>query len=59
MTRIARTVVIALLLTAALGSSGCGWSRRFIHTWTETYADYPASAFDQHSAPPQGNPIDG
>jgi len=59
MTRIARAVVMALLVGAALGTSGCGWSRGLIHTWTGTYAEYPPSVYDTHPAPPQGNPSDG
>jgi hypothetical protein len=53
MTRIARTIVMALLVSAVLGSSGC------IHTWTGTYAEYPTSLYDPHPAPPQGQPSDG
>ncbi|HZW33641.1 MAG TPA: hypothetical protein VFF52_23170 [Isosphaeraceae bacterium] len=59
MTRIARAVVIGLLLTAVLGTSGCGWSRGLIHTWAETYADFPPEINSPHPAPPQGNPSDG
>jgi hypothetical protein len=63
MTRIARArariLVIGLLLASVLGTSGCGWSRRLLHTWTETYADFPPSVIDPHPAPPQGNPSDG
>jgi hypothetical protein len=60
MTRVtARTLVVGLLLTAVLGTSGCGWSRGLIHTCTETYADYPPSVADPHRAPPQGDPSDG
>jgi hypothetical protein len=51
--------MVGLLLTAVLGTSGCGWSRGLIHTCTQTYADYPPSVADPHPAPPQGNPSDG
>ena len=53
MTRIARAVVLALLVSAALGSSGC------IHTMTETYAEFPPSINHTPPAPVQGNPSDG
>jgi hypothetical protein len=53
MTRIARTIVMALVVGAVLGSSGC------IHTWTETYAEFPPTIHDTPPLPPQGNPSDG
>ena len=54
MTRIARAVALALLVSAALGSSGC------IHTMTETYAEFPPSVYDnQPHVHVQGNPTDG
>jgi hypothetical protein len=53
MTRIARAVVLALLVSAVLGSSGC------IHTWTETYADFPPSINSKPPAHVQGDPNDG
>ena len=54
MSRIACAVVLALLVSAALGSSGC------IHTWTETYSDFPPAAFDkQPHAHVQADPNDG
>jgi hypothetical protein len=53
MARIARIIAATVLLIAGLGSAGC------LHTWTETYHDYPPDA----SLPPythhQGNPQDG
>jgi hypothetical protein len=68
MTRIARAVVLALLTAAALGSSGCVGPRAHpwrppgcrlpIHTWTQTYADFPPSINDPHG-PGQGQPGDG
>jgi hypothetical protein len=53
MSRIARTLAMALLAAALLSSSGC------IHTWTGTYAEYPPSMYDDYPAPPQGQPSDG
>jgi hypothetical protein len=54
MARVARMVAVGLLLIASLGSAGC------LHTWTQTYHDYPPEAWDR---PPytqhQGNPQDG
>ncbi len=52
MARIARAVAALLLVIAGLGIAGC------IHTLTETYRDYPPSAWGpphQH----QENPGDG
>ena len=52
MSRIARAVMLALLVSAILGSSGC------IHTWTGTYAEYPQSAYDKppvHGQPDPNN----
>jgi len=53
MARIARMVAVAALVIASLGSAGC------LHTWTQTYHDYPPDAelpaYTQH----QGNPQDG
>jgi hypothetical protein len=53
MTRIARAIVMVLLLGTVLGSSGC------ITVWTETYAEFPPSFDETPPAPPQGNPSDG
>ena len=54
MTRIARAVLLALLVSAALGSSGC------IHTWAETYAEFPPAVFDKKPhVHVQGDPSDG
>jgi hypothetical protein len=52
MARMARTVAALLLLILGLGVAGC------IHTWTQTYQDYPPSA-NGPPHPPQGNPSDG
>jgi hypothetical protein len=54
MARIARMLAVGALLVASLGSAGC------LHTWTQTYHDYPPEAWDlppyaQH----QGDPRDG
>lgn len=52
MARIARALAAFLLVIVGLGVAGC------IHTWTQTYQDYPPSAY----GPPhehQGNPSDG
>ncbi len=54
MARIARMVAVGVLLVASLGSAGC------LHTWTQTYHDYPPEAGDpSYSHTPQGNPRDG
>jgi hypothetical protein len=52
MARIARIIAVGVLLVASLGSSGC------LHTWTQTYHDYPDEAWDPPSQH-QGNPKDG
>jgi hypothetical protein len=53
MKMIARTVAAFLLLTVGLGMTGC------IHTLTQTYSDYPPSAWDPPHSRSQGNPSDG
>jgi hypothetical protein len=53
MARIARTVVTVVLLIATLGAAGC------LHTWTQTYYDYPSSAWDPPHTHAQGNSDDG
>jgi hypothetical protein len=53
MARIARAVAAVVLVIAGLGSAGC------LNTWTETYRDYPPSAWNSRHAHPQGNPSDG
>jgi hypothetical protein len=70
MSRIARAVVLACLVSAILGASGCAAPRAHpwqppgcrppIHTWTGTYAEYPPS-IEKPPGPDtiQGNPSDG
>ena len=53
MARIARVVAVAVLVIASLGSTGC------LHTWTQTYHDYPPSAWEPPYTHHQGNPKDG
>jgi hypothetical protein len=53
MARIARAVAALLLLIVGLGVAGC------IHTWTQTYQDYPPSADGPPHEHPQGDPSDG
>ena len=53
MARIARAVAAVVLVIASLGVTGC------LHTWTQTYYDYPPSAWDPPHTRPQGDPNDG
>jgi hypothetical protein len=53
MARIARAVAIVVLVIASLGSAGC------LHTWTQTYQDYPPSSREPANTHHQGNPNDG
>jgi hypothetical protein len=53
MARIARLLAVAALVLVSLSSTGC------LHTWTETYHDYPPSAWEPPYTHPQGNPQDG
>jgi hypothetical protein len=53
MARIARMLAIATLVITSLGSTGC------LHTWTQTYHDYPPSAWEAPYEHHQGNPRDG
>jgi hypothetical protein len=46
-------LAVGVLLVASLGSSGC------LHTWTQTYQDYPPEASDPPYTQHQGNPKDG
>ncbi len=39
MARIARAVAVVMLVIASLCTTGC------LHTWTQTYHDYPPSAW--------------
>ena len=40
MARIARAVAVVMLVIASLCTTGC------LHTWTQTYQDYPPSAWE-------------
>jgi hypothetical protein len=51
--RITRVVVCALLVIITVSAAGC------IHTWTQTYRDYPPPEMIPQHVPPQGNPSDG
>lgn len=53
MSRIARAVVLALLITTALATTGC------LHTWTGTHQEWPPSVNDPPREHQQGNPSDG
>jgi hypothetical protein len=52
-TKVCRVVAIVTLLGATLCATGC------LHTWTQTYQDYPPSAWDPAHSRTQGNPGDG
>jgi hypothetical protein len=51
--RIAHAALVMLLTVAALCAVGC------VHTWTETYHEYPPAAWEIGRVPPQGDPNDG
>ena len=53
MSRMTRALLLAMLVSAILSSSGC------IHTWTGTYAEYPDSAYDKPHVHGQADPNDG
>jgi hypothetical protein len=53
MARIARAVAVVMLVIASLCATGC------LQTWTQTYQDYPPSAWENPPAAHQGNPRDG
>jgi hypothetical protein len=53
MARIAQRVAIMLLVMISLSTTGC------LHTWAQTYQDYPPSAWDPPRSHPQGNPSSG
>ncbi len=53
MARIARAVALVVLVIAGLGSTGC------LHTWAQTYQDFPPSAWEPAQPHRQGNPSDG
>ena len=46
-------VAVSVLLVASLSSAGC------LHTWTQTYHDYPPEAWDPPYTQHQANPRDG
>jgi hypothetical protein len=52
MARLTRAVAVVMLVVGSLCCTGC------LHTWTETYRDYPPAAWDPPK-PHQGNPSDG
>jgi hypothetical protein len=51
--RLVRAITVVILLVASLCSTGC------LHTWTQTYQDYPPAAWDPTHSRPQGSPSDG
>jgi hypothetical protein len=53
MARIARAAAVVMLVIASLCATGC------LHTWTQTYQEYPPSAWENPPAAHQGNPQDG
>jgi hypothetical protein len=53
MSKLCRVALAALLVTASLCATGC------LHTWAETYHDYPPDALAPPHSRPQGNPSDG
>jgi len=53
MATLARAVAVVLLVIASLSTTGC------LHTWTQTYQDYPPSSWEAPNTHPQGNPRDG
>ena len=48
-----RAMATVFLIVMSLCATGC------LHTWTQTYQDYPPSAWDRPHSHPQGNPTDG
>jgi hypothetical protein len=53
MSRLARAVAVALLITTVLGISGC------IHTWAQTHAEFPPSVYNTPHTHGQPNPPEG
>lgn len=53
MSRFARAIALVLLAMTALTASGC------IHTWAETYAEFPPSMGNTPHTHGQPNPSDG
>ena len=51
--KIVRAMAAVILFVASLCATGC------LHTWTQTYQDYPPSAWDPPHSRPQSNPSDG
>jgi hypothetical protein len=54
MARIARAIAVVMLVIVSLGTAGC------LHTWTETYQDYPPDAWRPAAEQSrQGDPSEG
>ncbi len=53
MKNFARALAALLLVIVSVSATGC------LHTLTQTYADYPPSAWEPPYTHPQGNPSDG
>jgi hypothetical protein len=53
MARIARALAALVLLIASFGLAGC------LHTWAQTYQDYPPAAWEPRQPHVQANPNDG
>jgi len=53
MKKTTRALAVLLLVLVTWSAPGC------LHTLTQTYADFPPSAWDPPHIHPQGNPSDG
>lgn len=53
MGKLIRAIAAVCAIIVTLCASGC------LHTWTQTYQDYPPSAWDPPHSHPQGNSTDG
>jgi hypothetical protein len=53
MGKLIRAIAAACAIIVTLCTTGC------LHTWTQTYQDYPPSAWDPPHSHSQGNPADG
>ncbi len=53
MSRYLRAIALALLAMTALAATGC------IHTWTQTYAEFPPSIYNTPHTHGQPDPADG